>query len=179
MSTTPTTRLADLAAQSVLMMGAAPRSEFFEVYHARAVNREARTEPPECRQPGPEGFFATALWLRGAFSELTFKIERVVTDGDLAVTYGTMSGRQTGTMITYAADGTVERAFAPTGRRFTTRQAHFLRLRDGLIGEHWAVRDDLAQAQQLRWIPPTPAYLIRCARATAKARRDQSSKAAR
>lgn len=48
---------------------------------------------------------------------------------------------------------------------------HFLRIRNNLAVEHWAVRDDLGQAFQLGWLLPSPAYLIRCALATGAARR--------
>ncbi len=82
-----------------------------------------------------------------------------------------MSGRHTGTMVTYRNDGSVDRAFAPTGKRFESPQAHFLRVRNDMVVEHWAIRDDLGQARQLGWIPPSPAYLLRCALATASARR--------
>ena len=44
-------------------------------------------------------------------------------------------------------------------------QTHWTRMRDGKVVEHWANRDDLAQARQLRWVPPTPLYLWRMARA--------------
>ena len=42
----------------------------------------------------------------------------------------------------------------PTGRRLAVRQAHMLRLHDGLIREHWAVRDDLGVLVQLGAVEP-------------------------
>ena len=59
----------------------------------------------------------------------------------------------------------------PTGREFATTQTHWFRFRDGLVVEHWANRDDLATAEQLGWVPPTPAFLLRQAIATRRARR--------
>jgi hypothetical protein len=50
-------------------------------------------------------------------------------------------------------------------------QTHWLRIRDGKVIEHWANRDDQGMAMQAGWVPPSPAYLFRCSRATAKARR--------
>ena len=139
--------------------------------HADAVNREAVTEPPAARGRGPQAYLATARWLNSALSELAFGIDQVVVEGAVVVTYGTMSGRHTGDFVVYSADGSVERAFAPTGRTFDVAQAHFARIRDGQVVEHWAVRDDQGMALQLGWVPPSPWYLLRCARATSRARR--------
>ena len=141
------------------------------IVHRHAVNREAIAEPPPTRGVGPAAFHATGQWLRAAFSDLAWTTERLVVEGDLAVTYGTLSGRQTGEFVVWTPDGTVERAFASTGKTFTVRQAHFQRIVDGLVTEHWAVRDDQGMAIQLGWIPPTPAFLFRCHRATKRARR--------
>ena len=82
-----------------------------------------------------------------------------------------MSGRQTGDFVIWTPEGRVERAFAPTGKTFEVRHAHFGRMRDDLVVEHWAVRDDQGMALQLGWVPPSPWYLLRCAVATSRARR--------
>ncbi len=95
----------------------------------------------------------------------------MVVEDDLVVTYGTMSGRHTGDFVIYAADGGIQRAFAPTGAAIEVAHAHFGRMRDGMVAEHWAVRDDQGMALQLRWVPFSPWYLLRCARATARVRR--------
>ena len=44
-------------------------------------------------------------------------------------------------------------------------------LKDGVIVEHWANRDDLGMARQLGWIPPSPAFLFKMARAKRRALR--------
>ena len=141
--------------------------------HPDATNREALAEPPDTRGRGPQAFRATGEWLRAAFSDLVWTTEQSITEGDLVVTFGTMSGRHTGDFVVWTPDGTVERAFAPTGKSFVVRQAHFQRIRDGLVIEHWAVRDDQGMALQAGWVPPTPAFLVRCALATRRARRAQ------
>ena len=142
-----------------------------DVTHPDAVNREAAAEPPATRGRGPQAFHATGEWLREAFSDLVWTTERSIAEGDLVVTYGTMSGRHTGNFVVWTEDAKVERVFVPTGKTFSVRQAHFQRVRDGLVIEHWAVRDDQGMALQAGWIPPTLSFLIRCARATKKARR--------
>lgn len=147
------------------------------VFHPDAVNRESVNEPPDARRPGPLGFYSTALWLRSAFEDLRFTVEDVVAQDDVVVTYGSMSGRQAGDFVVFAADGSVQRAFAPTGKEFSARHAHFHRLRDGLVAEHWAVRDDQGMALQLGWVPPTPAYVLRCAQATRRMRRRFAARA--
>ncbi len=141
------------------------------VVHADATNREAAAEPPATRGRGSAAFHATGEWLRTAFSDLTWTTEQSVAEGDLVVTFGTMSGRHTGNFVVWTEDATVERVFVPTGKSFSVRQAHFQRIRDGLVIEHWAVRDDQGMAIQAGWIPPTPGFLIRCALATRKIRR--------
>jgi len=163
-----TVRLAEAAIRAVFD---GSRSDLDAVIHPDATNREAIAEPPTTRGSGPGAFFATGEWLREAFSELAWTTEANVIDGDLVVTYGTMSARQTGPFIAWTPDVKVDRVFLATGKSVRVRQAHFQRIRDGLVVEHWAVRDDQGMALQAGWIPPTPAYLVRCALATRKARR--------
>lgn len=141
------------------------------VVHPDAVNHESAAEPPDTRGLGPAAFAATGAWLAAAFSDLVWTTEEQVVDGDLVVTYGRMSGRHTGDFVVWTAAGAVERAFPATGGTFSTRQAHFQRLQDGLVIEHWAVRDDQGMAVQLGWVPPTIGFLIRCQQATARHRR--------
>lgn len=142
------------------------------VVHPDAINREALAEPPATRGRGPAAFHATGYWLREAFSELSWRTETTLVDEDVIVSFGTMSGRHTGKFVVWTPDMEVERVFTPTGKSFEVRQAHFQRIRDGLVVEHWAVRDDQGMGMQAGWIPPTPGFLVRCALATRRARRD-------
>ncbi|UWZ49631.1 ester cyclase [Dactylosporangium matsuzakiense] len=157
-------------------MQAGELDDFQRLVHPKAVNREDVVEPPAARVGGPEAFLASAHWLRGAFSDLRFVIEDAAADGDLTILRVTMSGRHTGPFVVYGADARVDRVFAPTGRSFAVHQTHWQRIRDGRVIEHWADRDDQGMAMQAGWIPPSPLYLIRCARATARARRDQANR---
>jgi predicted ester cyclase len=147
--------------RSLHAMGSGSLGDLEAFYAADAVNREAKDEPPDTRGRGPEALFATAQWLRSAFSELAWTVEDVVHDGDLVVVHATMSGRQTGPFVSYRPDGGVKVVFPPRGRRFAVTQTHWFRLRDGKVAEHWANRDDLAMGEQLGWTPPTPLYLAR------------------
>jgi predicted ester cyclase len=168
---------ADLAAattmcvESMQLMANGTLDDFARVVHPLAVNREARDEPLDCRTPGPAGFYATALWLRSTFADLSFEIHDAIAQGDLVAIHNTMSGRQIGPMVSYTEDGEVADAFPPRGRQFATTQTHWFRIADGLVIEHWANRDDIGTAKQLGWVPPSPGYLLRMARAKRRARR--------
>jgi predicted ester cyclase len=165
-----------LAIRSMQIMVDGDRNDFDEVVHADAANRESKDEPPETRGRGPAAFYATALWLRGAFADLAFEVHDVVAERDLVVVHNTMSGRQTGSFVIYGADGRVAQAMPATGKRFATTQTHWLRLRDGKVVEHWANRDDQGMAMQLGWVPPTPWFLLKMAIATRRARRREASR---
>ena len=162
----------DIAVRSMRIMADGTYEDFVEVVHPEAVNHEAKDEPPATRGRGPAAFYATALWLRDAFADLDFEVHAIVAEGDLVVVHNTMTGVHARAFVGYKADGTVDQAFPPTGRPFASTQTHWLRVRDGQVVEHWANRDDMGTAIQLGWIPPSPAYLVRMARATRQARKD-------
>ena len=87
---------ADVALASLHAMGSGTLTDFEGFYTADAVNREARNEPPDTRGTGPAALYATARWLRTAFSDLAWRVHDVAHDDDLVVVHATMSGRQTG-----------------------------------------------------------------------------------
>jgi predicted ester cyclase len=171
MSTMPVTDDVATAIRSMELMGSGSLAEMEAVYTADVVNRESKDEPPDTRGTGPAAMYATARWLRTAFSGLAFEIHDAVQDGDLVVVHATMSGTQTGPFAAYRPDGEVEVVFPPRGRRFAVTQTHWFRMRDGKVAEHWANRDDLGMGKQLGWTPPTPPYLLRMLLARRRARR--------
>jgi predicted ester cyclase len=161
-----------LCSDSLRVMATGSREEFERVFHPQAVNREAAVEPPATRQSGPAGFYATAQWLRSAFSGLRFEVHEAVGQDDLVVLHVTMSGRHTGDFVNYQPDtATVDTVMPPTGKAFAITQTHWFRTRDGVITEHWANRDDLAMARQAGWVPPSPRFLLRAALAKRRARK--------
>ena len=162
--------LVDRAVASMQAMATGTLADLERLIHAEAVNREAVDEPPAASVPGAAGFWATAQWLRTAFSDLAFEVHEVVEDGDLVVVHNTMSGRHTGDFVSWD-QGQVKVVMPPTGREFASTQTHWLRFRDGLVVEHWANRDDFGTAEQLGWAPHSPAFLFRQVRATRRARR--------
>jgi predicted ester cyclase len=162
----------ELCVRSVQIMVDGTLEDFEAVVHPEARNREAVNEPPATRGRGPAAFYATALWLRDAYTELRWVIHDMVADGDLVVLHATMSGRHTGTFVTYDADECPAQAFPPTGKVFATTQTYWFRKADGKVIEHWANRDDLGTAMQLGWTPPSPLYMIKMVLATRRARRE-------
>jgi predicted ester cyclase len=162
---------ASIVIRSIVAMADGEPAEFDELYDPAAVDRENPVQPPSSRVPGPAGFLSTAQWLRRAFAELHYDIHHSVVDGDLVAVNSTMNGRHVAPFVTYDAAGAIDTVFPPTGKAFASTQSHWFRVKDGRVFEHWANRDDLGQARQLGWVPPTPVYLLRMARAKTQARR--------
>lgn len=98
-------------------------------------------EAPE--SPGPEGFKETARWLRRVFPDYHAELHEVVAEGDLVVARLMVSGTHRGEFMGVPA----------TGRSFSVQHLHMYRVRNGLLAEHWACRDDLGQLTQLGLLP--------------------------
>src|ERR1700712_5379022 len=107
-----------VAVRSLTLMADGSRTDFDDVIAPGALNHEDAIEPPACRVGGPEGFHATALWLRAAFADLQHQVEHVVAEGDLVVLDTTMSGRHVGPFVLYDAAGAVDTVWAPTAKTF-------------------------------------------------------------
>jgi len=56
--------------RSLRLMADGDLREFEALIHPEATNREAANEPMAARGGGPAAFYATAVWLRRAFSDL-------------------------------------------------------------------------------------------------------------
>jgi ketosteroid isomerase-like protein len=95
--------------------------------------------PPEGKPFGPREARETLAWGRSSAPDLRVELEELLAEGDQVVAWLRMTGT------------------APTGRRVDFHHAQRFRLRDGLIVEHWAVRDDLRFAIQAGIVtPPGP-----------------------
>ena len=160
-----------VAVRSIHAMADGDRADFDLLYHPSAVDRENQVQPPSSRAPGPAGVYTTALWLRAGFEDLNYDIHHAIADGNLVAVNATMNGRHIAPWAVYTDDGGLDTVFPPTGKTFAMTQSHWFRIEDGKIIEHWANRDDLGAARQLGWIPPTPAYLLKMARAKRRAKR--------
>jgi predicted ester cyclase len=158
-----------LAVRGVHLMATGGRAEFEEVYGPTAVDRDNAVQPAGSRVPGPAGFWATALWLRGAVHDLHYEIHHAIAHDDLVAVHASMLGHQTGEWVFYTEDGGVDSVFPATGRSFVMTESHWFRVEGGRIAEHWANHDALGTARQLGWVPPTPAYFGRMAMAKGRA----------
>ncbi len=100
---------------------------------------------------GPQDWSDVLARLSAAFPDVAWVVLRTLAQGDDVWVETRMSGTHEGDFF----------GLAPTGRRFAVRQVHMLRLQDGLIREHWAVRDDLGVLVQLGAVePPTPSRAV-------------------
>jgi steroid delta-isomerase-like uncharacterized protein len=95
-------------------------------------------------QHGTAGAKHVFSWLVAAFPDTRFDIEDIIADGDKVAIRGTASGTHEGEALW---------GIPPTGKRFAVQQVHWLRVTDGKIAEHWAVRDDLGMMRQLGAVP--------------------------
>lgn len=94
---------------------------------------------------GPEGYVQTAKWIHTVVTDARWVEEDGIATEDRVVIRLRFSGRHTGELLGVPA----------TGRTFSVLHIHVYRLVDGMIVEHWAVRDDLGMLQQLG-VAPTP-----------------------
>ncbi len=99
---------------------------------------------------GPEGYLATARYMRRAFSEARWQVDEFIAEGDKFACRVTFSGRHTGDFL----------GVAPTGRQVRVQHLHFYRIADGKAVEHWGARDELTLLRQIGVFTPehrTPA----------------------
>jgi steroid delta-isomerase-like uncharacterized protein len=108
------------------------------------------------REPfvGHDGFREFMGGVRGAFSDATFTIERLVADEHAAVVQWTMRATHDGGFLDLPA----------TGRRVELGALEYLRFEDGLVREVWLELDAADVLRQIGVMPagnaPPPAPLI-------------------
>jgi ketosteroid isomerase-like protein len=103
------------------------------------------SEWPEEGVPfGPREVQGTFEWLRSGFSNLRVDILDLLAEGDKVVARVEMTGNHDGEFV----------GLEPTDRSWKYHHVHIFRVEDGLIVEHWAVREDLKAMIQLGVIAP-------------------------
>ena len=96
---------------------------------------------------GRAGFRAVTSDILTTFPNWQSTIEKLIAEDDWVVEHVRVTGTHLGrAAIPHHGD---LRAVEPTGKTFEIYISHFWRLRDSLITEHEAVRDDLTMHRQL------------------------------
>lgn len=96
-------------------------------------------EAPSGTPGGPEGYAATARWMRGVWTDAKWDIVDSFGEGDKATLRVVFSGKHTAEFLGIPA----------TGRTVTVNHIHIYRVANGQVVEHWAVREDLGLLRQL------------------------------
>jgi ketosteroid isomerase-like protein len=123
---------------------AAGDAEAFAGLHGEGVNHapapfDVTDWPPEGKPFGPAEARETLAYIRSFSPDLEVELEELLGEGDQVVAWLRFRGT------------------TPTGRRVDFHHAQRFRMRDGLIVEHWAVRDDLRGMVQAGVVtPPGP-----------------------
>lgn len=104
-----------------------------EFIHPDYFNHESQASPERAKLRGSEEFVDTVQKLGVAFSNLHYEEQESIASNDKVVSIMTVTGRHTGDFF----------GSPPTGRDFSYRAVHIVRIADGKIAEHQAVRDDL------------------------------------
>jgi predicted ester cyclase len=86
--------------------------------------------------------------LYAVFPDWRMELLETIGDGDDVVALMTMTGTHLGSSTVPVLGGGLI-GVAPTGKTVAVQHIHRYRLKDGLVQDHHAVRDDLAMMQQL------------------------------
>lgn len=89
------------------------------------------------------------------FPDWRMTIDRLVVRGDEVVALMTVTGTHLA-VSQRPVNGGVYLGVPPTGRKFSVLHTHWFVVKDGLIVEHRATRDDLGMSRQLGLLPPGP-----------------------
>jgi len=92
---------------------------------------------------GREGLKAIASAMRKGFPDVTYTIDREIAEGDYVGVHLMVSGTNKGEMFGMPA----------TGKHAEWAEAHFVKLVDGKLTEHWGVADMLSAFRQLGLVP--------------------------
>lgn len=89
-------------------------------------------------QRGLRIFTTVDDWFKGSFAERTVQLHLVTHNDDTVMTWYTIRGQHIGNGFPRLKGLPIK------GNRITWPQVHIFRLKDDLVVEHWAVRDDAA-----------------------------------
>ena len=93
--------------------------------------------------PGRQGMIDMMGMFVGAFPDLNVVVEHWVAEGDLVVGVMTTKGTQTGEFMGMPA----------SGKKFSVREMHMVRVANGKMTEHWGLSNEMSMMQQLGLMP--------------------------
>ena len=93
--------------------------------------------------PGRQGMIDMMGMFVGPFPDLNVVVEHWVAEGDLVVGVMTTKGTQTGEFMGMPA----------SGKKFSVREMHMVRVANGKMAEHWGLSNEMAMMQQLGVMP--------------------------
>lgn len=91
--------------------------------------------------------------IRTRTPNIHFAVEEIVAVNENVIVRGEYSGTHLG-IAQLPIDGGLLVGVPPTGKKFTVQHIHWFKLKEGLIAEHRATRDDLGMMVQLGLISP-------------------------
>jgi predicted ester cyclase len=97
-------------------------------------------------QRGPDRPVSMGRQLRKAFPDLDYQVTNVIAEHGVVAMRMALTGTHKGPLMGGFP-------LPPTGKRVRMEMIHMVRMRDGKIAEHWAVRDDLSMMRQLGLLP--------------------------
>ena len=93
--------------------------------------------------PGRQGMIDMMGMFVGAFPDLNVVVEHWVAEGDLVVEVMTTKGTQNGEFMGMPA----------SGKKFSVREMHMVRVANGKMAEHWGLSNEMSMMQQLGLMP--------------------------
>ena len=93
--------------------------------------------------PGKEGMIDMMRMFVGAFPDRNVVVDHWVAEGDLVAGVMTTKGTQTREFMGMPA----------SGKTFSVRKVHMVRVANGKMAEHWGLSNELSMMQQLGFIP--------------------------
>ena len=93
--------------------------------------------------PGRQGMIDMMGMFVGAFPDLNVIVDHWVAEGDLVAGVMTTKGTQTGEFMGMPA----------SGKKFSVREMHMVRVANGKMAEHWGLANEMSMMQQLEFMP--------------------------
>ena len=93
--------------------------------------------------PGRQGMIDMMGMFVGAFPDLNVVVDHWVAEGDLVAGVMTTKGTQTGEFMGMPA----------SGKKFSVREMHMVRVANGKMAEHWGLANEMSMMQQLEFMP--------------------------